>query len=266
MIVDKYTELMGNAKIFKYYKNKGYDIKCGEYFKVKVNDLTKGSHKEILCKCDICGIEKYVKYLNYNNYLKRDPNNQYTCKICNLKKREKTNLKKYNVKNISQTKKAKDKKKKTMKSNGTIFFLSNKKEYKKKMLKLYGVGNPSQHKDIHLKQHSGYILKHYNGLYYRGSYEKDFIDHCIEKNIKIENFIGTIDYIFENKNKKYFPDFFIKDLNLVIEIKSSWTFEVELEKNLQKEKSTKNSGFNFLFIINKDYEIFNEMVININHH
>jgi len=259
MIVNKYTELMGNAKIFKYYKNKGYDIKCGVYFKVKVSDLTKGSHKKILCKCDICDTEKYVKYLNYNNYIKRDPNNQYTCKICNLSKREKTNLKKYNVKNISQTEKVKDKKIETMKTNGTELFLCNK-EFKEKMLELYGVEYTSQVPEIHLKQQNGYILKHYNGLHYRGSYEKDFIDHCIEKNIDIENFKGTIDYFYENINRKYFPDFFIKNLNLVIEIKSCWTYDVELKQNLQKEKSTINSGFDFLFIIDKDYKEFDKLL------
>jgi len=109
--------------------------------------------------------------------------------------------------------------------------------YKNKMIELYGVENPSQSLEMHKKQHSGYILKHHDsGLYYRGSYEKDFIDFCLSNNIKIENFSTAIWYIFEDKKRKYFPDFYFKELNLVIEIKSYYTYIVEKNRMMQKKK------------------------------
>ena len=122
------------------------------------------------------------------------------------------------------------------------------------LMKRYGVRYPAQSYEIHKKQESGFVLKHHqSGLYYRGSYEKHFIDYCLNKNIKIQNFKGSIDYYFDDKNRKYFPDFLIKETNTVIEIKSSYTYECEKEQNEAKKIATINSGYNFKFIINKDY-------------
>ena len=78
-------------------------------------------------------------------------------------------------------------------------------------------------------------------------------EYCILNNIVIENFKGTIDYFFDGKNRKYFPDFFIKKLNLVIEIKSTYTYECEKDQNEAKKEATINNGFNFKFLINKNY-------------
>ena len=119
----------------------------------------------------------------------------------------------------------------------------------------HGVRNPSQSPEIHKRQHSGYILKHYNGLYYRGSYEKDFINYCIEHEIEIENFKGSVDYFFEGKQRKYFPDFLVRK-NLVVEVKSSYTYELEKDQNEAKKEATISSGFNFQFIIDKNYDCF----------
>jgi len=40
---------------------------------------------------------------------------------------------------------------------------------------------------------------------------------------------------------------------LIVEIKSSYTYELEKEKNEAKKEATINNGFNFIFVINKDY-------------
>jgi hypothetical protein len=129
------------------------------------------------------------------------------------------------------------------------------------LMKKYGVRYPAQSYEIHKKQESGFVLKHHQtGLYYRGSYEKHFIDYCIDKNIKIDNFKGSIDYYFDGKNRKYFPDFLIKETNTVIEIKSSYTYECEKEQNEAKKEATINNGYNFLFIIDKNYEDFSNFI------
>ena len=83
---------------------------------------------------------------------------------------------------------------------GTVLFLCNP-NFKKRMIELYGVENPSQNDEI-LKKQYGFTLKEHNiGLFYRGSYEKHFIDYCVENEIEIENFKGTISY-FDGKNRK----------------------------------------------------------------
>lgn len=58
-----------------------------------------------------------------------------------------------------------------------------------------------------------------------------------------------IAYRYCNKDKTYRPDIYIPKENLIIEVKSRWFFELEKEKNLIKENSTKNAGYNFKFII-----------------
>ena len=71
-------------------------------------------------------------------------------------------------------------------------------------------------------------------------------------NYKIEN-PKSIDYVFNNKNKKYHPDYYLPDYNLIIEIKSSYTYDREKEKNEAKKEAAINNDFNFIFIINKNY-------------
>lgn len=269
-----------NGTMVKRYKEMGYDVKQNDIINLPIEKLSKYSHKKILCACDICGNEKEVKYNNYCKYISKDI--LYTCKKCNLDKRKQTCKEKYGVDNVSKSEKIKNKKVETMTTNGTSCGFKSQ-SYKDTLMINYGVGNPSQSpeiqlkkeetcfknfgvkypaqsEEIHKKQQSGYILKHhYTGLHYRGSYELDFIEYCLEKNITIENFKGSINYFFDGKNRKYFPDFFIKKLNLVIEIKSSYTYECEKEQNEAKKEATINSGFNFKFIINKKYKL-NELV------
>jgi len=96
-------------------------------------------------------------------------------------------------------------------------------------------------------------------LFSQGTYELDFLNFC-EKN-NIVNLISngpSINYMIDslNTNHIYHSDFFIEKYNLIIEIKSNYTYEVELEKNLMKEKYSKLAGFDFLFIIDKNYDDF----------
>jgi len=100
-------------------------------------------------------------------------------------------------------------------------------------------------------QKSAYKLKKYKNYLYRGTYELDFLIKFSE-NYKIEN-AKSIDYAFDGKNKKYHPDYYLPDYNLIVEIKSSYTYEREKEKNEAKKEATINNGYNFIFIINKDY-------------
>ena len=117
----------------------------------------------------------------------------------------------------------------------------------------YGVDNPMQNSDIFLKQQkSGFSSKYYNELYYRSSYELDFIKFCEIRNIIIENG-PTIKFIYKDKNKIYFPDFYIPKFNLVCEIKSEYYYSKDLELNLAKKEATLLQGYEFLFIIDKKY-------------
>ena len=124
--------------------------------------------------------------------------------------------------------------------------------------KNYGVKHNAQNEEMFKRtQLSGFKLKIHKetGLSYRGTFEKNFLDFCFSKNIQVKNAI-SIRYLFENKEKVYFPDFYLNEKNLIIEIKSNYYFEKYKEKNLAKQKACLEQGYNFIFIIDKKYNDF----------
>lgn len=129
---------------------------------------------------------------------------------------------------------------------------------KKFYMKNYGVENSMQLDDIFQKgQLTGLKLKEYKGVKYQGTYELDFLKFCDDENIldKVSK-TKSIRYLFDDKYKYYHPDFYIKELNLIVEIKSDYYFELHQEKNLCKQKACLEQGHDFIFIINKDYRVF----------
>jgi hypothetical protein len=125
----------------------------------------------------------------------------------------------------------------------------------------YGVSWPNQNQEIYNKIQKGrFKTKIYNDLYYKSSYELDFIKFCQENKILITN-APSIKYIHNNHNRIYFPDFYISSHNLIIEIKSKYTYEIEKELNEIKRKSSEDNGFNFIFIIDKNYDLFLNLIL-----
>ena len=180
-------------------------------------------------------------------------------------KMKKTLIKNYGVDNISKIESVKNLKILTcLKNHGTTNPFDNeliKQKINKTNLERYGTIYPIQNKIIFNKQlKSAFKIIMYNDiLFSQGTYELDFLNFC-EKN-QIINLISngpSVNYIMEtlNTNHVYHSDFFIKKYNLIIEIKSTYTYDVELEKNLMKEKYAKLAGYDFLFIIDKNYDNF----------
>jgi hypothetical protein len=133
--------------------------------------------------------------------------------------------------------------------------IKNKKE--ETCLKNYGVRNPGQSESILKKQLlSAYKIVYYNDeLFAQGTYELDFLNWC-EGN-KIINLISngpTIKYILNGVDHYYHADFFIESLNLIIEIKSTYTYNFHYEKNIAKSVYSKSAGYNFIFVIDKQYD------------
>ena len=176
-----------------------------------------------------------------------------------LKRMSETCLKKYGFPYFAQTEECKENYIKTcLKKYGVKNIFQVKNLVKDSLIRKYGVDHPMRDENIFYKQMtSSYSVKVYNGLYYQGSYELDFIKYCELNNITISK-ISPISY---DNDRMYFPDFFIESINLIIEIKSSYTYEKELQKNLLKKQSCLDKGYNFLFIIDKDYTTFNSLIL-----
>lgn len=255
--------------------------KCGD-FKFKNSKLKKYGDKNYV-NSDKSKETKLIKYGN-ENYNNREQAKEtclekygveFTSQIStHAEKSKQTMMKNYGVNYTLQSAELRNKCKKTMliKYNNENYRNSAKikethllktNEEKEKMIKKmketnlikYGVESNMHKPDMFEKnQISGKKLKIHEttGLKYRGTYEKHFLDYCFKNNIKIEE-AKIIKYKFDEKSKVYHPDFYIKNKNLIVEIKSNYYYNKYLNKNLAKQSSCINQGYNFIFIVDQNY-------------
>lgn len=215
-----------------------------------------------------------LKIYSDKNYTNREQAKETCLKIYGVEnpsqlesiKNEKceTSMKNYGVKYPSTLDIVKNKSKQTCLDRYGVKSYSMTDDYKIKTIKTnlerYGVESPMQNKYILLKaQKTAYRIHKYKNtnIYYQGSYELDFLNKFYNK-IKISK-IKPIIYFFNDEKKYYHPDFYNKKLNLIIEIKSLYTYEKELNKNLEKQKECIKQGYNFIFIIDKNYKEFDKI-------
>jgi len=230
---------------------------------------------EFLKKYKQTNLEKFgTEYCSQNNKVKEKV--KETClkkygTICSLHNKEinektkQTWIKNYGVNHPNQNEKIIEKTKQTnLKKYGSSCSLQNKEikeKSKQTCLKKYGVEHPFQNYEILSKQQkSAKKRKIYEqtNLFYQGTYEKDFLEKYI--NILDINNGPTVKYIFNDEEKIYFSDFYIESKNLIIEIKSDYIYKLQLDKNLTKRNTCLKKGYNFIFIINKDYKEFNKKI------
>lgn len=101
MLLTKEVNIKPNGKVINHYRNKGYDVKLNELIKVKIEDLTKGSHIKVDVLCDYC--QENICHIPYYSYLERIKTiGKYSCKSCYGQKFKESNLVIYGVENPSQ--------------------------------------------------------------------------------------------------------------------------------------------------------------------
>ena len=77
--------------------------------------------------------------------------------------------------------------------------------------------------------------------YKRAKDKKVNEDEIINKRTEVPK----IYYSFEDKEHIHFVDIYLKSQNKCIEVKSTWTFEKNKEKVLEKQKAGKSAGFEY---------------------
>jgi hypothetical protein len=124
----------------------------------------------------------------------------------------------------------------------------------------YGVRNPTQNFDIlhkaftNSKKFKDYILPSGKVIKIQG-YENIALDELLQKYLESDIHTGKytprIKYYKQETQSEhmYFPDIFIKSINKIIEVKSTWTYKKELDVNTLKGNACKNNGYNFEFWI-----------------
>lgn len=102
-----------------------------------------------------------------------------------------------------------------------------------------------------------YVFPSGKTVYVHGNEDKA-IDNLLSEYKESEIIAGSdlslaISYIKSNgKNGRYYPEIFIPTYNLIIEVKSQWTYNGRpewLESNLLKQKACLDAGYNFKFMI-----------------
>lgn len=185
----------------------------------------------------------------------------------------KTNNDKYNGNSPMCSDEIKKKAKNTHLSNFEFYGLSNPetlKKYKNTMMERYGYES-TLHDEEHLykllnssRKYKIYKFPSGKEVFIQG-YEDYVIDQLLleynESDIIISNKeitqnIGIIYYKKNGNIHKYYPDIYIKSENKIIEVKSAYTYEKDLETNILKMNACINAGFKFEFKIidKKEYK------------
>ncbi len=107
------------------------------------------------------------------------------------------------------------------------------------MVERYGVAN-------------GYLTKHrvaekYKGFVCRSKYEKLFVDFAEAYGFNL-SVPDRIPYEFEGRSRYYYPDFYIEELDLIVEVKSDWTWSQQLDLNIAKMVCTIEQGYDIVFL------------------
>jgi hypothetical protein len=134
-------------------------------------------------------------------------------------------------------------------------------KYKNTSLIKYGTEHPMQNNEIFKKSlESGFKSIRYKdtNIFYQGSFELDFLDNFFDKIYITRG--PRIEYFYNNQKHYYFPDFYIKSKNLIVEIKSEYWNNIHQKiNNIKMEYCIKN-GYNFILIKDKKYKLFRTLI------
>jgi hypothetical protein len=147
MILNDFIEIKITKKNIDHFINFYKNIKLKDIIKVKPEQLQSGSNTRIDTKCEICGIERNIKYqAYYKNINSCEDYPIYTCDKCSHVKIKSYNRKKWGVDYFSQTSDYTDKFKKTMKEKWGVEYAQQsdiiREKTKKTNLEKFGVENP----------------------------------------------------------------------------------------------------------------------------
>ena len=200
---------------------------------------------EIQEKTRQTNIERYgTEYISQNEEIKE--------------KIKETNLRVRGVEYPTQCEEVKERVRQTNLRVRGVEYSSQSQEIKDKIkennLKKYGTEYPCQNPEIMERSQKyrfyDFIFPSGNKVKVQG-YEKyalrDLLeDGYDEKDIAVsKREVPKIAYIYEDKQRYHFPDFFIPKENKIIEVKSTWTLDVQYDKVMAKMASAINEGFQY---------------------
>lgn len=135
---------------------------------------------------------------------------------------------------------------------------------KRTCLSRYGVEHPMQCPQIFDKCQEGLAKSRYalksitmpsGAIRKVQGYEPFIIGYYLQAGITEEDLltdkkdVPVISYEFEGKKRIYYPDVFIKSRHLLIEVKSTYTWQKEIDKNVAKHLAAVEAGYQHSIVI-----------------
>ena len=116
------------------------------------------------------------------------------------------------------------------------------------------------------KQNSGRKVGKYKTKFFRSVYEYYFYKYLESINVNIQSVVYepvAIRYKVKDKSRKYYPDFLIPELNLIVEVKNTYhlnketTRQLILLKKQAAEEYCKQHGLTYVILTEKDFPVKN---------
>jgi hypothetical protein len=250
------------------YTNKwqnAYKIYCSD--KCKKQGVPKKVEKTTSKKYGVSNVNKLKRI---RNRIKKTNKKKYgnSCPMQNIEIQK--NIREQNLKNLGvelpfQSKKIRIKGRKTMKEKYGVEYTYQSSELYEKckttMIKKYEMPFTLQSDKLFEQSFKTRILlKRFRdtNILYQGSYELDFLEKYFHR-LNIQR-ASSIKYQLKNKERIYYPDFFLQDLNLIIEIKNKYLAKRDRLQIKAKERAVIFQGFKFIMILGKKYDEFEKLL------
>lgn len=249
-------------KFFNYVKTDNTESLCYCGSRLTFLNYQLGYRKHCSSKCRANSNEQQQK-TRKTNFLKYGTKS-YVSSIDFKEKSERTLLEKYGVTNAMHVKSIKNKVKNTLQVKYGVscsFLIPNVKEKTQVFLSKHGVTNSSQIASVFEKQQKTsyrskvFVTPSNNKVFCRG-YEPVVLVKLYKKFDEELVFTSASDmpriwYFNSAKNRmaKYYPDIFLPSKNLIIEVKSEYTYKDDLKTNIEKKNACLALGLEFTFVI-----------------
>lgn len=180
-----------------------------------------------------------------------------------MQKKRDNNLEKYGVEWVTQTESYKSSARRTLFRNHGVWVPFHSPELLRKsqdtLEAKYGVRNPVHHPDLLDKlQRSMHMFKNYTlpsgKVIELQGYEDRAMDILLESYSEhdilwAKRDMPKIHYYLNGKRHRYYPDFYIPKDNVLIEVKSDWTYNNDKAKNLAKQIGVLETSYEYLLMI-----------------
>ena len=205
-------------------------------------------------RCE-CGVESSKRFEMLHLY--RLPYCEGCSKVKMIAKGKASCMEKYGFENAGQNPEIKNKIKETYIKNYGMHPLKTKEVINKRAktcLEKYG-GHPNQNKEVQAKSEAScykfkqYIMPSGKIVKFQG-YENVALDELVQKYEEEDICVGranipTVEYYIDETKHVYFPDFFIKSENKIIEVKSEWTIKLARGNVEEKALATVKAGYKY---------------------